>query len=157
MILRVTSLLVLIMIIMDTRAYARTHSRRGSVNRIRQQSTVGEPWPKPQSIVTTLQRLAIRPNKFHFRINETSPSCDLLTNAFVRYYRAIFSPQTYMSHVLGMPSLFPAQSNMRSPKHKIVQENKLSDHSTMPMLDTLTVHLQQSCEQYPSLASNESC
>lgn len=126
-----------------------SHGRRGSFSTIRVQSTTGEVWPKPQSIQTTGQQFALRPDTFQFRINETSQRCDLLIGAFDRYYRAIFVPNTYSSYILRSPAPSPADNPaLRRPMLK---------QRSVPLLRTLYVNVQQPCDQWPTLESNESC
>jgi hypothetical protein len=146
------------MVIVNGLSFPRNHGRRGSLNRIRIQPTVGEAWPKPQSIQTTAQRLAIHPTTFHFLINETSQRCDLLTNAFVRYYRAIFFPHTYLSYILRSPSTYQTDDDHihRSRPDAIWRKN-LSDLANASLLEDLYVNIQQPCDQWPSLESNELC
>lgn len=128
---------------------ARNYERRGYVNTIRVQPTIGEPWPKPQSIQTTPQRFAILPSTFHFLINETSQSCDLLTSAFDRYYTIIFFPQTYLSHILRSPPTPPTN-------YRMIKKNS-SNLANASFLMDLSVYIEQPCDEWPSLESNESC
>ncbi|CAF1594959.1 unnamed protein product, partial [Adineta steineri] len=71
-------------------SYSHGKQPRGSLNIFDVKPTVGQPWPKPQTIKTTSQQYAVHPSAFHFMVNSTSQSCDLLTSAFDRYYRIIF-------------------------------------------------------------------
>jgi len=157
MIVRVKLLLLLLVVIMNSLSSARNHGRRGFLNTIRIQPTVGEPWPKPQSIQTTAGRLAVHPNTFRFLINETSQRCDLLTSAFVRYYRAIFFPHTYLSHILRSSSTFLTDDYIHQPRTDAASKKNLSNLANAPVLEDLYVNVQQQCEQWPSLESNESC
>lgn len=145
-------LLFLLIIVCHVESSARIHGRRGLVNDVRIQPTTGEPWPKPQSIQITGQRFAVHPDAFHFRIDNTSQSCDLLTSAFVRYYRAIFYPQTYLSSILQVSN----QQDQSETKNTTWRKS-LAELGDTPLLGDLYVHLQQPCDQWPSLESNESC
>jgi hypothetical protein len=145
--------LLLLVIIIDNLSAVSSHGRRGTLNTIRIQPTAGEPWPKPQLIQTTAQRLAVYPDAFHFLINETSQRCDLLTSAFDRYYRAIFFPNTYLSYILHASSNFSANDFINQSKSNEAWKRTLST----PSLNYLFVNVQQPCDQWPSLESNESC
>lgn len=155
MIVRTSLVLILFVVIVESYSSVRNHGRRGLLNTIRIQPTAGEPWPKPQSIQTTFQQFAVLPDKFHFLINETSQSCDILTNAFIRYYKAIFFPQTYLSYVLG--SSFSWNTNDYNRRPRVNIRKNLSHIVDVPLLESLNVHVQQLCDQWPSLESNESC
>lgn len=148
MIIRTNLILFLFLICIQKILAARSESRRGFVNNIRIQPTIGEPWPKPQSIQSTTQRFAIHPSAFRFRVNETSQTCDLLTGAFDRYYRAIFYPSSYLSYILRSP--FPLAKNVTLRKN-------LADLGDLPLLEDLNVFIQQPCDKWPNLESNESC
>ena len=111
--------------------------------------TVGEVWPKPQSVQTGSQQIAVHPDAFHFLVNATGQTCDLLTNALDRYFRLIFYPQTYLNYVLNPKS---AKDEMKPTLKK-----SLADLRDAPILKRLNVYVQQPCDQYPSLESNESC
>ena len=112
-------------------------------------TTVGEPWPKPQSIQTTSLKLAVHPAAFHFLVNSSGQTCDLLTSAFDRYYQLIFFPQTYLNYILN-----PKSGNN---KKSYITKKNLNDLRDVPLLKRLNVHIQEPCDQYPSLESNESC
>jgi hypothetical protein len=157
MLVRVNVLFLLLVIIVDSRLSVRNHGRRGLLNTIRIQPTVGEPWPQPQSIQTTAQQLAVHPETFHFLINETSQSCDLLANAFVRYYRAIFFPHTYLSYILRSSSSFVTDDHRRQSRMDAVSRKNLSNFANVSSLEDLYVNVQHPCDQWPSLESNESC
>ena len=111
--------------------------------------TVGQPWPKPQTMQTTPQQFSLHPAAFHFLVNSTSQTCDLLTSAFDRYYKLIFFPQTYLNHILNPHSV-------NTEKNYAIKKT-LADLRDAPLLKRLNVHIQQPCDQYPSLESDESC
>ncbi len=121
---------------------------RGPSNVFYVQPSVGEPWPKPQSVQTTAQQFAIHPAVFHFSVNSTSQTCDLLTSALDRYYRLIFFPQTYLNYILNPGSVNNQTEHI--PKINLAGLRA-------PLLESLNVYIQQPCDQYPSLESNESC
>ena len=111
--------------------------------------TVGQPWPKPQAMQITQEQYAVHPAAFHFLVNSTSQTCDLLTSAFDRYYRLIFFPQDYMNYVLNRD--VPSQAKVKPWK------KSLADLHDVPLLKRLNVQVQQPCEQWPTLESDESC
>ncbi|CAF0740625.1 unnamed protein product [Didymodactylos carnosus] len=110
--------------------------------------SVGQPWPHPQQMMSSEQRLAVHPAAFHFLINATSQRCDLLVDAFDRYYRLIFYPQTYLKYVLNKKA-----SSCDEPIIELPMLNTLTD---TPLLKRLNVNVQQPCDHWPSLESNES-
>jgi hypothetical protein len=128
-----------------------THSKRSRppLNVFYVEPTVGEPWPKPQSIQTTAQQLAVHPDAFHFMVNSTSQTCDLLTSALDRYFKLIFYPQSYLNYVLHPES---ANNEIKQTLKK-----SLADLRDTPILKRLNIYIQQPCDQYPTLESNESC
>jgi hypothetical protein len=112
-------------------------------------ASVGQPWPKPQSIQQTAQQFAVHPDAFHFLVNETSQTCDLVTSSLDRYYRLIFFPQTYLTYILNPEKINP-ETDFKTKK-------RLADLRDTPMLKRLNIYIQQPCDQYPTLESNESC
>jgi len=138
-------LLLLLAVISDS------HGKRprSPLNVFYVQPTVGQPWPKPQSSETGPQQIAVQPSAFHFLVNSTSQTCDTLTSAFDRYYRLIFFPHSYLKYILNPNSV---------DNEKPFQPRKRSaDLDATPLLKRLNVHIQQPCEQFPSLESDESC
>lgn len=129
--------------------YTDGEQSRSSFTAFEVNKTVGQPWPKPQSMQSTAQQLAIHPDAFHFLVNATSQTCDLLTSALDRYFRLIFFPHSYMKYILD-PQSSDAQIR-RKPK------KTLADLRDAPILERLNVYIEQPCDQYPSLQSNESC
>ena len=108
--------------------------------------TVGQPWPKPQEMQIAQVQYALHPAAFHFAVNSTSQTCDLLTSAFDRYYRMIFFPKDYMNFLLH-----------GKKETTTVPKKSLKDLQDVMMLKRLNIHIQQPCEQYPTLESDESC
>ncbi|CAF3654515.1 unnamed protein product [Rotaria sp. Silwood1] len=134
-----------------------SHERRGFLHAIRIQPTVGEPWPKPQSILTTTQRLTVNPKTFHFLMNETSQRCSLLTSAFDRYYRIIFFPQTYMPYIRRSSSSFTTNNDIYQTKiNASLRQKYPSSITNISLLMNLYVNVEQPCDEWPSLETNES-
>lgn len=147
-----------VIILSASAACERNQGRRGFLHGVRIQPTVGEPWPMPQSMQTTAQRLAIHPNTFQFILNDTSQRCDLLTSAFTRYYKAIFFPETYLSYVLNSSSSFSnINDNIRQKLRDATLRKRSSKFADTQVLMSLYVNIQQPCDFWPSLESNESC
>lgn len=111
--------------------------------------TVGQPWPKPQTMQISQQQIAIHPEAFHFFVNSTSQTCDLLTSALDRYYRLTFFPQDYLDSIL--------EPEVERKVKKTKLKKTLDEIRDAPLLKRLNVHIQQPCDQYPSLESDESC
>ena len=130
-------------------AYIHGKPPYGSLKSFNVDRTVGQPWPLPQSMQVTAQQYAIHPAAFHFLVNQSSQTCDLLTSALDRYYRLTFFPQTYFDYIFNPESI----NKQKEPKLK----RSLDDLHDVPMLNRLNVFIQQTCDQYPTLESNESC
>ncbi len=112
--------------------------------------TNGEPWPMPQSMDRFSERVSVHPDSFHFLYDEISQQCDVLTNAFDRYYKLIFYPETYWNDLLEEPI----------QKKKIFRENirkKFLNLDDTILLKSLNVIIRQKCEQWPTFESDESC
>lgn len=122
---------------------------RGALSSVNVARTLGQPWPLPQSMQMTAQQYAIHPAVFHFLVNQSSQTCDLLTNALDRYYRITFFPQTYFNYI------FHPESIDKQKESKL--KANLNDLRDVPMVERLTIFIQQPCDQYPTLESNESC
>ena len=140
-------ILVLIVFFIISKANAKQSHRR--LTDFYVVPSVGEPWPKPQSIQTTTQQFAVHPDAFHFMVNSTSQTCDILTSALDRYFRVIFYPQSYLKYIIHPEAV--------SHDIKPTVEKSLGDLCDMPMLKRLDIYIQQPCDQYPSLESDESC
>jgi hypothetical protein len=107
----------------------------------------GQPWPLPQQMTSNSIVHSVDARAFAFMYAESSQVCQLLTSAFNRYYKIIFLPQS--SEILDQKNFVrKVKSNKKPPK------SKLSDPS---LLKRIVVNVQQPCEDYPSLDSDESC
>lgn len=73
--------------------------------------------------------------------------CDVVSNAFNRYFKIIFFPQNY--------EIIPNKKLVRRVRKakKSVKEANLADN----LLKRIVVNIQGQCEQYPTLDSDESC
>ena len=141
--------LTILLLIVSVVSHGEAKPRRVPPNIFYIKQTVGEPWPKPQSIQPTPDQLAVHPAAFHFIVNATGQTCDLLTSALDRYFRLIFFPKTYLSHILH-----PAR---RIDPVEFKLKKSLSDLEDTPLLKRLNVYVKQPCERYPNLESDESC
>ncbi|CAF1287035.1 unnamed protein product [Rotaria sordida] len=140
--------LTVLLILLAMISHSHGKRPRHSLNSFYIEPTVGQPWPKPQSIRTTFEQYALHPAAFHFLVNSTSQTCDLLTSAFDRYYKLIFYPSSYLNYIL----------NPKSTDNEIKYKPKKSLHDLcdVTLLKRLNVHIQEPCEQYPALESDES-
>ena len=107
----------------------------------------GQPFPKPQIYVTRETQHKIDQKNFSFQYVKGSVTCDLLSVAFNRYYKLIFQPQTYEinENVRRVRKL--TKSNLKNIE---IEPNEVA-------VDRVIVNVEQPCEQYPSLESDESC
>lgn len=132
----------------DACTYKHNVNRRGLTNPIKLETTRGQPWPLPQSIRTTAEQFSLNPILFRFQINETSQSCDTLTGAIDRYYQIIFYPDKYLPNVIGFP---------QGIRRKINSNRNYTRIQTQNTLEKLYINVQEPCDRFPSLESNESC
>ena len=86
---------------------------------------------------------------FVFLINETSERCDLLTNAFIRYYQLIFNSSNYLSFIL--------HSSTNDHLTRQGERRTIENINDIPSLNCLYVNIENPCDEWPSLESNESC
>ena len=93
-----------------------------------QPTDYGAPWPMPQNYKTSKKFKVIDTTDFEFSIGEFT--CDILDQAFSRYYKIIFDQRSKYLRFL------PAAAQK---------------------LSSLNVILQNPCEYLPTLESNESC
>ena len=100
----------------------------------------------PQSITTGTDLHSLDARAFSFQYAETSQVCELLTAAFNRYYKIIFLPENY-EIIENKKFVKKVKSNRKSPKTAV------SDS----LLKRIVVNVQEPCEDYPSLDSDESC
>ncbi|UJR33671.1 hypothetical protein I4U23_021103 [Adineta vaga] len=140
------SIVVLFLIVLV--AFTNGKRPRSPLNMFYIEPTSGQPWPKPQSMKITAQQFAVHPAAFHFMVNSTSQTCDTLTSAFDRYYKLIFFPQTYFDSILKPESPID-EKNQKSTK-------TLDELRDATLLKRLNIHVQQPCEQYLTLESDES-
>jgi hypothetical protein len=141
-----TILLLLLSVISYSHGKPPTSSILGA---LRVDQTVGQPWPLPQTFQTTNQKLGINPAAFHFLVNATGQTCDLLTSAFDRYYRMIFFPESYLDYILNPGSI---DNKIKHPRRK-----HLAHLADVPLFMHLDVLVRTPCDQYPTLESDESC
>ncbi|CAF1064636.1 unnamed protein product [Rotaria magnacalcarata] len=138
----------LLLVLLTVVSHSHGKRPRDPLNSFYVQATVGYPWPQPQAIHTTPQQYGVHPAAFHFLVNQTSQTCDLLTSALDRYYKLIFYPYSYLNYILDPESVIDEIKD--KPK------KTLFDLRDTPLLKRLNVYIQEPCERYPTLESDES-
>jgi hypothetical protein len=106
----------------------------------------GKPWPLPQSMISGTNVYSLDSRAFSFQYAETSQVCQLLTTAFNRYYKIIFLPENY--------EIVENKNFVKRNKKRKSRPDKIQDGS---LLKRIIVNVQQACEDYPTLDSDESC
>jgi hypothetical protein len=107
----------------------------------------GQPFPMPQVFVTKATQHKIDQKSFSFQYVKGSVTCDLLSVAFNRYHKLIFQPQTY-------------EINEKERRVRKLTKHNLQNIEIEPnevAIDRVIVNVEQPCEEYPSLDSDESC
>jgi hypothetical protein len=109
----------------------------------------GKPWPLPQKMTSGSKQLLLDPRVFAFQYAASSQVCELLAGAFNRYYTIIFSPLDYeiVGHVKRVRKLM-------KQKNKAKYNDDIQD---LFVLEKLVVNIENECEDYPTLESDESC
>lgn len=107
----------------------------------------GSPWPKPQSYITSDIVVTIDARSFSFQYAEQSQTCDLLSAAFNRYYKIMFLPEEYEI----VPNRRVVQKIKKANKNG---ELKFKDEDGE--IKRALISVQNPCEQYPTLDSDES-
>jgi hypothetical protein len=106
----------------------------------------GQPFPKPQSLTQTDRQFYLDPRGFTFAHAQDSVVCDLITNAFSRYYKIIFNPEQYAAEI-GSRQLYRSKPTITlKPGERNIDQ-----------LDRVIVKVKTECEDYPSIDSDESC
>jgi hypothetical protein len=113
---------------------------------VQQPVRLGQPFPKPQSLSQTDKQFSLDARVFSFHHAQDSVVCDLITNAFNRYYKIIFKPAQYAMEIGGRPV-----TRARSPGESSFPRVNIDQ------LERVVVKVETECENYPSLDSNESC
>jgi hypothetical protein len=101
----------------------------------------GKPWPLPQKMTIGQKQFLLEPRVFSFQYAASSRVCELLSDAFNRYYAIIFSP-------------FESKTVRKLKKHK---HEPAYNNDDIGVLKRLTVFIENVCEDYPTLDSDESC
>ena len=105
----------------------------------------GRPVPMPQSYTTTNTQFSLDARQFKFKFNKGSQMCDVTKLAFTRYHQIIFTPEIY--EII----------QNRRVVTKLGRPNQYSYKSQVKALNALLVHVEDPCELYPTLESDESC
>jgi len=104
----------------------------------------GSPWPMPASMTTTTDAQVVEAMLFRFKA--TGYSCNILEEAFVRYFDIIFH---------GQPSYKKPSGNDDVNKVEMQKNQPLLFKVTG--LTSLDVAVDHQCENWPSLEMDESC
>ena len=120
--------------------------------------TKGQPWPMPKIYKPTPQQQNLNKEIFTFVVGGND--CDILQDAFRRYYKIIFYPGWEQGPSVAKQ---PAQNDnvlrfeSRAARHFKSTQQKSKAAYGMSVLPNLNVNVMQPCEQYPSLEMDESC
>jgi hypothetical protein len=106
----------------------------------------GRPFPMPQSIFRTETQHYLDARAFSFQYVPGSATCSLLSTAFNRYYKIIFTPGEYETARKVL--------NLRKSNKMFKKNFGLSDQT---QLKRVVVNVHEPCEEYPTLESDESC
>lgn len=107
----------------------------------------GQPFPKPQEYLSTNNQNQLDKKSFSFHYVAKSQVCDVVSLAFNRYYKSIFEPHKYQ---------IIENVNLVSKKRRANKLKKFKEQDKQ-LLNKLWVNVQEPCEDYPSLESDESC
>lgn len=108
-------------------------------------SQVDGPVPMPQVYKPSDTHSKLDKKNFEFKLHKGSFTCDVITLAFDRYYKILFQPDAY--------EINPGKQTIRKVSTKSHQ-NFTDDYRT---LITVFVNVEQACEEYPTLESDETC
>ncbi len=100
-----------------------------------------KPFPMPQVYVNSPKQFKINHNEFAFEYFKGSFVCHTLSLAFNRFYKIIFKPIEYQQRTNKVR--WTPESNVKYDRKKSV--------------DKLLVNVNEPCEEYPKLESDESC
>jgi len=108
-------------------------------------NTKGRPVPLPQVYTTSNEQTLFDHKAFSFQYSKDSVVCDVVTLAFDRYSKIMFEPQLYQIN--------KGQRPVRKIKFKQNQKELVSGED---LLKLMTVNVNEPCEEYPALESDES-
>lgn len=107
----------------------------------------GTPTPLPQVYTTLPTQHVLDERAFSFQYMPDSVVCNMLSNAFNRYYKIIFRPQEY--------EINEGRSNrVKTKKRGFGNDDSRRTH--LGVLKRVVIYINMPCEDYPSLDSDES-
>lgn len=111
------------------------------------QAELGRPIPMPQVYKPLATQTKLNKKSFEFTLEKGSFSCDVITLAFDRYHKIIFNPDAY-------------EINQGKPVSRKIKQKKSKSYvkSTRneSLLNKAVINVEQACEDYPTLESDES-
>lgn len=111
--------------------------------------SIGQPWPLPQSVVQRNDVRMLDSRVFSFQFTNNSQVCDLVTDAFSRYFKIIFQPTEY--------EIIPGRRVVKKARKFRQQKFKRPTASYEDsLLKRLVISIKNPCEDYPTLDSDES-
>ena len=148
--------LTLLLLIVAVQSLAKSAKDRHHPHKILKnvQKAPGSVFPKPQVQSLSDEQHRLNGHSFSFVYKNGSVECSLLREAFDRIYRIIFKPYEYAASL---------------NKHERVRKSKMPSKHSEPLLNghfkdgddvvlnTLEVNIDEACEDYPNLESDESC
>lgn len=141
-------LLCLVLIIQQTNCHRKLSDApgiRSPFNNLFTGQTKGRPVPLPQIYNTSDSQSFLNHREFAFVYEKDSVICDVVTLALDRYANIIFEPH-----------LYEINKNRPNRVRKIETEQRREFRDQESMLKKLLVNVQQPCEDYPKLESDES-
>ncbi len=139
-------ILTILKVVSTARSLSDPVEDRDKLHQVFVGKTQGRPVPLPQSYKSTNKQIALNHREFKFIYEKGSYVCDVVTLAFDRYAKLIFNPQLY--------EINPGHANVRGIKKTKANFNKVFSGK---LLERLVVNVNEPCDEYPSLESDESC
>ena len=115
--------------------------------------TQGQPWPMPKSYMPTTAQQWL--NKEAFTFTASGYDCDILQQAFRRYYNVMFYPGSEDTTLRFQPKA--KVSRWHRHRREIGGDMEGNSVGDLPQLSGLDVMITLPCDKYPSLNMEESC
>jgi hypothetical protein len=112
----------------------------------------GSVFPKPQVQAFSNTQFKLNSHSFAFVYKPGSVKCSLLTEAFDRIYRIIFKPYEYAASI-------NKRDQIRKKKMFFGDNERLANfvYNNETLVNNIEVNIDNACEDYPTLDSDESC